>query len=100
MAGFSTLPLQIATLIGFAFAGFGLAGIAFGVGRFLLTGTSAPGFSFLASIVAVFSGAQSCALGIIGEYLALMRFRTMGISSAVIRDEIGGVKKAAASECL
>ena len=37
----------------------------------------APGFAFLASIIAIFSGAQLFALGIFGEYLARMHFRTM-----------------------
>ena len=36
-----------------------------------------PGFPFLASVIAIFSGAQLFALGIIGEYLARMHFRTM-----------------------
>ena len=36
-----------------------------------------PGFAFLASITAVFSGAQLFALGIIGEYLARVHFRTL-----------------------
>ena len=35
------------------------------------------GFPFLASIIAIFSGAQLFALGIIGEYLARMHFRSM-----------------------
>jgi glycosyltransferase involved in cell wall biosynthesis len=98
MTGFSTLPLRIATFIGFAFALFGLAILAFVVGRFLLTGTTVPGFSFLASIVSIFAGAQLCALGIIGEYLARMHFRTMGIPSAVIRDEVGRMRSVAASQ--
>jgi undecaprenyl-phosphate 4-deoxy-4-formamido-L-arabinose transferase len=36
-----------------------------------------PGFPFLASLIALFSGAQLFALGIIGEYLARVHFRTM-----------------------
>ena len=37
-----------------------------------------PGFPFLASIIAIFSGTQLFALGIIGEYLARMHFRMLG----------------------
>jgi glycosyltransferase involved in cell wall biosynthesis len=77
MTGFSTLPLQVASLVGFAFTLFGLAVLAFVIGRFLIEGGSVPGFPFLASVIAVFSGAQLFALGIIGEYLARMHFRTM-----------------------
>jgi hypothetical protein len=36
-----------------------------------------PGFAFLASIVVIFSGAQLFALGIFGEYLARMYYRSM-----------------------
>ena len=36
-----------------------------------------PGFAFLASIIAIFSGAQMFTLGIFGEYLARMYGRTM-----------------------
>ena len=55
------------------------------LGRYLLQGTSVPGFPFLASLIAIFSGAQLFALGIIGEYLARMHFRTMGRPSYTIR---------------
>jgi undecaprenyl-phosphate 4-deoxy-4-formamido-L-arabinose transferase len=47
------------------------------IGRYLIQGGSVPGFPFLASVIAIFSGAQLFALGIIGEYLARMHFRMM-----------------------
>jgi glycosyltransferase involved in cell wall biosynthesis len=77
MTGFSVLPLQIASLTGFAFTVFGLGVLAFVLGRYFIQGTNVPGFPFLASVVAIFSGAQLFALGIIGEYLARMHFRMM-----------------------
>jgi glycosyltransferase involved in cell wall biosynthesis len=77
MTGFSTMPLQLAGLIGFAFTIFGVGVLGFVVGRYLIQGGSVPGFPFLASIIAIFSGAQLFALGVIGEYLARMHFRMM-----------------------
>jgi glycosyltransferase involved in cell wall biosynthesis len=77
MTGFSTLPLQIASFFGFALVLFGLGILAWVGANFLINGSSVPGFAFLASIIAIFSGAQLFALGIIGEYLARMHFRTM-----------------------
>jgi glycosyltransferase involved in cell wall biosynthesis len=77
MTGFSTLPLQFASLIGFAFTLFGFGILAYVLGGYVLKGSSVPGFAFLASIIAIFSGAQLFALGIIGEYLARMHFRSM-----------------------
>jgi undecaprenyl-phosphate 4-deoxy-4-formamido-L-arabinose transferase len=77
MTGFSTLPLQMASVMGFVFALFGLGVLAYVLGRYLLIGSSMPGFPFLASIIAIFSGVQLFALGIFGEYLARMHFRSM-----------------------
>jgi len=77
MTGFSVLPLQLANLMGFLCTAFGGVILVYVVGRYLLYGTSVPGFPFLASIIAIFSGAQLLALGIIGEYLARMHFRMM-----------------------
>lgn len=77
MTGFSTLPLQMASVVGFFFGTMGLLLLAYVVGRYLVEGSSVPGFSFLASIIAIFSGVQLFALGIFGEYLARMHFRSM-----------------------
>jgi undecaprenyl-phosphate 4-deoxy-4-formamido-L-arabinose transferase len=77
MTGFSVIPLQIASFMGFACALFGLFILVYVLGRYFLLGYSVPGFPFLASIIAIFSGAQLLALGIIGEYLARMHFRMM-----------------------
>jgi glycosyltransferase involved in cell wall biosynthesis len=77
MTGFSVLPLQFASVTGFAFTLFGLAVLVYVMARYFLEGGSVPGFPFLASVVAIFSGAQLFALGIIGEYLARMHFRMM-----------------------
>ncbi len=77
MTGFSVLPLQLASIVGFAFTLFGMGVLAYVVGRYVLFGSTVAGFPFLASIIAIFSGAQLFALGIIGEYLALIHFRTM-----------------------
>jgi glycosyltransferase involved in cell wall biosynthesis len=85
MTGFSTMPLQMASLIGFAFTLFGLFVLAYAVVRYLAHGDPVPGFPFLASIIALFSGAQLFALGIIGEYLARMHFRSMQKPPYVVR---------------
>lgn len=77
MTGFTTIPLQLASLLGFVFSVFGLCILGYVVIRYLIDGGAVPGFAFLASIVAIFSGVQLFALGIIGEYLARMHLRTM-----------------------
>ena len=85
LTGFSTWPLQVASVIGFVFTLFGLGVLAFVISRYLISGTTVPGFPFLASIIAIFSGAQLFSLGIIGEYLARMYFRAQGRPSSVTR---------------
>jgi hypothetical protein len=85
MTGFSTVPLQLASLVGFLFTLFGIGVLVYVLGRYLVQGGSVPGFPFLASIIALFSGAQLFALGIIGEYLARMHFRMMERPSYVVR---------------
>lgn len=77
MTGFSTLPLQVASVLGLVFSLFGAAILFFVLFRYLVEGNPVPGFPFLASIVALFSGVQLFALGVIGEYLARMHFRSM-----------------------
>lgn len=77
MTGFSTAPLQMASWIGFALTLFGIFILIYVVGGYIIRGAAVQGFAFLASVVAIFSGAQMFALGIIGEYLARMHFRSM-----------------------
>ena len=84
MTGFSTLPLQVASIIGFGCTLFGIAVLIYVVTLYFLEG-SIPGFPFLASIIAIFSGAQLFALGVIGEYLARIHFRTMNRPVYVVR---------------
>ncbi len=90
LTGFSTWPLQIASMIGFAFTLFGLGVLGFVLGRYILEGSAVAGFPFLASMIAVFSGAQLFALGIIGEYLARMHFRMMERPTYAVRERVGG----------
>jgi len=89
VTGFSIWPLQAASLIGFAFTAFGGLVLAYVLGRYFLQGNPVAGFPFLASIVAIFSGAQMFALGIIGEYLARMHFRSMQRPPYSVRERAG-----------
>ena len=85
MTGFSVVPLQLATLTGFVFSFIGVVLFAYVLGRYLIHGAVVPGFAFLASAIAIFSGAQLFALGIMGEYLARMHFRMMDRPPYVVR---------------
>jgi len=75
LTGFSTAPLRFTSFIGFFF-------VLFGIGLFIyvliiyFTVGSILGFPFLASMIALFSGAQLFVLGIFGEYQARIFDRT------------------------
>jgi undecaprenyl-phosphate 4-deoxy-4-formamido-L-arabinose transferase len=85
VTGFSTVPLQIASILGFVLTLFGAMVLVYVLLRYLIQGTTMPGFPFLASIISVFSGAQLFALGILGEYIARMHSRSMDKPSYAVR---------------
>lgn len=82
---YSALPLRLASMIGFVFTLLGIASFGYVVRQFVVYGVVAEGFTFLASIISVFAGAQLFSIGILGEYLARVHFRTMGYPSVVVR---------------
>jgi undecaprenyl-phosphate 4-deoxy-4-formamido-L-arabinose transferase len=88
LTGYSTLPLRFASWIGFVMTIFGLGVFVYVLFVYFSAG-SIPGFPFLASIIALFSGAQLFALGIFGEYLARMFDRSMDRPTYVIDKMVG-----------
>ena len=91
LTGFSTVPLRFASMLGFGFTLFGLLVFLYVLAATLLQG-SIPGFPFLASIIALFSGTQLFALGIIGEYLARIFDRSMDRPAYMIGEETGAMQ--------
>jgi undecaprenyl-phosphate 4-deoxy-4-formamido-L-arabinose transferase len=89
VTGFSTLPLRLASVTGFCFTLLGLAVLVYVVAVYFLLGRAVPGFAFLASIVAIFSGAQLFSLGIMGEYLARIHLRMIERPTYVIEASTG-----------
>jgi undecaprenyl-phosphate 4-deoxy-4-formamido-L-arabinose transferase len=85
LTGFSTLPLLITSIVGFAFTIFGMIVLFYVLGVYLIHGGSIPGFPFLASVIAIFSGAILFALGIIGAYLSRIFVQSMGQPPYFIR---------------
>jgi len=84
--GFSTWPLRLASLIGMLITLFGFAVLIYVIARYMQNEGSVPGFPFLASIIAIFSGAQLFALGVIGEYVAKIHISSMNRPSYTIRE--------------
>jgi glycosyltransferase involved in cell wall biosynthesis len=89
LTGFSTAPLRFASSLGFLFTLFGVGVLIYVVGRYFISGGSVPGFPFLASVIAIFAGAQLFALGIIGEYLGRIFNRSMQRPVYVVKETLG-----------
>lgn len=83
LTGFSTIPLRLASWLGFIVMIFGSIVFLFVLISYFSIG-SIPGFPFLASIISLFSGTQLFAIGIIGEYLARIFDRSMERPTYVI----------------
>lgn len=92
LTGFSTLPLRLATLLGFIFTFFGFCALLYVIGSYLIVKGSAPGFPFIASIISIFSGATLFTLGVIGEYLARVYLSILGRPPYIIRSVVGSKK--------
>ena len=86
LTGFSTRPLQLAILLGFCFTAVGFILLAYVLIRYLVQGGSVPGFSFLASTIALFSGVQLFTLGVIGEYLSRVYLRSLNRPTYVVAE--------------
>jgi len=89
MTGFSTVPLKVASVLGFTLTMFGFVLLIYVIARYLIQGVVVPGFTFLASVIVIFSGAQLLTLGVIGEYIARMHLRIMRKPSYAIRRAVG-----------
>ena len=89
ITGYSALPLRIASAAGLLTSLFGAGLFLYVVIQRLIQTRPVPGFTFLAAEIALFAGFQLFAIGIIGEYIARLHFRTMGKPTYVIRDTVG-----------
>jgi undecaprenyl-phosphate 4-deoxy-4-formamido-L-arabinose transferase len=89
LTGYSELPLRVASLMGLCTSVLGLLMFVYVVVRRLTQVNYTPGFAFLAAEIAFFAGMQLFAIGVIGEYIAKLHFRTMGKPPYVIQEETG-----------
>jgi glycosyltransferase involved in cell wall biosynthesis len=88
ITSFSTVPLQLASLLGFFTTCIGLFFFIFVIIAYFFLDKRVPGFTFLAAALTLFSGVQLFVLGIMGEYLARMHARLTGSPAYQIRETI------------
>lgn len=89
VTGYSSRPLRLVAWLGFGFALFGSGALVFVLVRYFTSSTEVPGFAFLASLISILAGAQLFGLGVIGEYLGRMHFRSMHRPTYVVRTMTG-----------
>ncbi len=87
LTGYSTIPLRLASYVGFGFTLFGLLVFLYVLYIYFVAG-SIPGFPFLASLISLFSGVQLFTLGIFGEYLSRVFDRSMDRPTYVIGEQV------------
>ncbi len=85
LTGFSTLPLRFASFVAVATIVFGAGAMGWALFRHFVPGHAPAGFLYLVSLIAILSGAQLLALGMIGEYLARSHFRIMSRPPYLVR---------------
>jgi undecaprenyl-phosphate 4-deoxy-4-formamido-L-arabinose transferase len=85
---FSALPLQVASILGFIFTLFGIVIFGYVMVNYFVTDGAIKGFTFLAATIAIFSGIQLFVLGILGEYISRIHFRSMKEPYYVIKNII------------
>lgn len=88
--GYSTTPLRLVTVVGFATGALGVALLTQVVYQYLTGATTVAGYTTLASMVALFSAAQLVALGILGEYVGRIHANGMGRPTYVVRERVPG----------
>lgn len=88
VTGFSVRPLRFASITGLVFSAVGFLLLGHIMMTFLLYGRAVPGFAFLGSAVTIFGGIELLVLGVVGEYLARVHFRSMGQPPYTIREPV------------
>ena len=90
ITGFSILPLQVSSVLGFLSIIFGFIVLVYVMVKYFISGGAVPGFTFLASTLAIFSGTQLFAIGMIGEYLGRLFSRSLDFPQYTIRAVASG----------
>lgn len=89
ITGYGTMPLKLVTWLGVftSLLGFGL--FIFMIAKYLWGEILVAGFTTLACMLAILSGAMMMSIGIIGEYLGRLHFRSMNKPTFLVRRDSG-----------
>jgi len=85
VTGYGTVPLKLVTWLGLACSIFGFGLLVFVLVSFVRGEIQVAGFTTLASMIALFSGAMMLSIGVLGEYLGRLHFRSMQRPTFLVR---------------
>lgn len=87
ITGYSNLPLRIVAWLGGFCALIGIVLVSVVIWKYAAGDTTVAGFTTIAAMVAVFSGAQMLSIGIIGEYIGRLHTRSTGKPTFLIKTD-------------
>lgn len=94
LLGYSTAPLRLVGYLGFVCAALGTVLLGIVLWQYFSGSTTVQGFTTLASMVAVFSGAQMLAIGVLGEYLGRVHINSVGQPTYIVSERSGDAERA------
>lgn len=89
VTGYGTVPLKLVTWLGFGCSLLGVGLLVYVLVRFLTGDIEVAGFTTLASMLAILSGAMMLSIGILGEYIGRLHFRSMQRPTFLVRVDGG-----------
>lgn len=89
VTGYGTVPLKLVTWLGFGCSLLGVGLLVYVLVRFITGDIEVAGFTTLASMLAILSGAMMLSIGILGEYIGRLHFRSMQRPTFLVRVDSG-----------
>jgi len=90
LLAFTSVPLRLASYLGFATAAAGVIYLFFAIGARLFTGSVPPGWTSVIAIILILGGVQLLLIGVLGEYVARVYDETKQRPVYVV-EEVRGV---------
>lgn len=88
ITGYGVGPLKLATLVGFGAGILGLGILGWEIVRYFLGFNTVEGFTTISGLVSLFAGTQLITIGIMGEYVGRLFFRSMGKPMYLVSKEL------------
>jgi undecaprenyl-phosphate 4-deoxy-4-formamido-L-arabinose transferase len=85
VTGYGTIPLRLVVWLGFSCSVVGLFGLVYILVLHSLGRIQVAGFTTLVALLTAFSGAMMLSIGVLGEYIGRLHFRSMQRPAYLVR---------------